>query len=229
MRHARFSGTRHRHATVVALAALMFGALSACGSGAMGTQSADKQAASAPTTAASNPAAADAAAPSDTPADKTDWPLVPLTQADVQLYLSVMRAAAERVRHPTAEDIAAPGLVKSAELKMQQGHAEQVTAAEDKAIDLAGTLQGHADDLIVEGRHIDAQKYSHIVDRVEEAIVPPQFDFVADGDPSSTPYVPTAHDRAVEATKNANIKLLAPYRDEIRALQATVRDTTPRP
>lgn len=229
MHHASVSGIRPRHATVALLVAVMLGALCACSNGPAGTQVAGTQATSAPAIVATDSPQSDSGSLSDAPEDKTDWPLVPLTQADVQLYLSVMRAAAERVQHPTAEDIAAPGLVNSVELKMQQGHAEQVTAAEDKAIDLADTLQGHADDLIVEGRHIDAQKYSHIVDRVEEAIVPPQFDFVADGDPSSTPYVPTAHDRAVEATKNANIKLLAPYRDEIRALQATVRDTTPRP
>lgn len=160
---------------------------------------------------------------------KADWDLIPLTQADVQLYLGVMRAAADRLRHPSATDLAAPRLARAAEFKMQQGHPEQVTSAEIEAIDLAGTLQGYADNLVVASRHIDAERYSHVVDRVEDAVVPPQFDFQADGDNDmGSHYVPTAHDRAVEATRNANIKLLAPYRDEIRSLQTLVRDSTPR-
>lgn len=213
----------HR-ATLMLSTTLMLGLLGGCGHGS----------AAAPATATPTHAIASTSAASGTddqpPASRNpiDWYLVPLTPADVQLYLSVMRAAAERVRHPTAADIAAPKLIESAEAKMQRGHPEAVTAEEDAAIDLAGTLQGQADQLIVAQRHIDVERYGHVVDRVEDAVVPPGMDFVADGDPSSTPYVPTTHDRAVEATRNANIKLLAPYRNEIRALQTVVRDTSPK-
>jgi hypothetical protein len=170
-------------------------------------------------------AAADASATSTT----TDAALVPLTTDDVQLYLDVMRAAAERLRHPPAADLAARELAKQAEAKMQQGHPEQVTSAELEAIDTTGDLQGHADRLVVAERHIDNQRYERIVDRVEDAVVPPQFDFTGDGDPGDGhPYVPTAHDRAVAAAHDANVKFLAPHRDEIRALQTVVRDMQPK-
>lgn len=203
------------YVVTAALTVLLFGALGSCGDAPLPSEAAHTRAIP--------------AAMADTLVAKIDWQRVPLTQADVQLYLDVMRAAAERLRHPSAADLAAPKLAKAAAAKMQQGHPERVTTAEDQAIDLAGTLQGHADDLIVADRHIDAERYSHIVDRVEDAVVPPQFDIGADGgEPLSTPYVPTARDRAVAATRAANIKLLAPHRKEIRALQSVVRDTTPK-
>lgn len=206
-------------ATMASIVLLAF-TLTSCGQAATPGQ----DAASTPTAKAD----INADANTNTP-DKPDWPLVPLTDADVKLYLEVMRAAADRLRHPPASDLAAPKLAEAAEAKVQSGHPESVTAVESQAIELVGTLQGHADDLIVADRHIDAERYSHIVDRVEDAVVPPQFDINADGgEPLATPYVPTAHDRAVEATRNANIKLLAPHRSEIRALQSVVRDMTPK-
>lgn len=215
---------RHtRQPMMLALLTFFVAALSGCGH-----DSANAQPAGTSAVAATDATAADPGTSPNATA-KADWDLIPLTQADVQLYLGVMRAAAARLRHPSATDLAAPRLAKAAELKMQQGHPEQITNAEIEAIDLAGTLQGYADNLVVASRHIDAERYSHVVDRVEDAVVPPQFDFQADGDNDmGTHYVPTAHDRAVEATRNANIKLLAPHRSEILALQAVVRDMTPR-
>lgn len=46
-------------------------------------------------------------------APQVDESLMPLSPDDIQLYLTVMRAAAERVRHPTPEDLAAIQQVKT--------------------------------------------------------------------------------------------------------------------
>jgi hypothetical protein len=225
MHHASLPAIRPRHARAVLLMTLALGALCGCSHGTTSIQASES-----PTIATSGSAASASATPTAAPANKTDWELVPLTPADVQLYLGVMRAAAERLRHPPASDSQLPRLTAAGEAKLQQGRGAELTQAESDAIDLAGTLQGHADDLTVAQQHIDPERYEHIVDRLEDAVVPPQFDFVADGDPGdAVAYVPTAHDRAVEAVKTANIKLLAPYRDEIRSLQTVVRNMTPRP
>lgn len=56
------------------------------------------------------------AATADTNGGNTgDEMLTPLTADDIQLYLSVMRAAAERVQHPSPEDLAALQQFKSHE------------------------------------------------------------------------------------------------------------------
>lgn len=219
----RYTQATQRHA-IGALIVLSGLALAGCGD-----ESATPATADTPVIATANAAENDTAAPSSAETRTTDWALVPLTQGDIQLYLSVMRAAADRVRHPPASDLAALALEQSAMKKMQDGHPEQITQAEVDVEDLTTELDGHVDDLIVADRHLDADRYARIVDRVEDAVVPPQEDFVGDGDPSTTPYIPTAHERAIEAAHAANVKTLAPFRKEIRALEAVVRDASREP
>lgn len=177
-----------------------------------------------PGSARADGAAALAAAPgADAAPTPSDGYLVPLTRDDVRLYLDVMRAAAARVRHPTADDMAALQLEQSSMEKMRRNVPEQITQAEIDAEDRTTALHGHVDELIAAERHLDADHYAHIVDRVEDVVVPPPFDVDGQGDRSTTPYVPTPHARAVDAARAVNRKLLAPWRDEIRALETVVR------
>lgn len=196
--------------------------------------------------------------------------LTPLSPDDIQLYLRVMRAAAERVRHPTAADRAAlqhkrqwntstdasvPKLEAAAEASQANNMAtmQKIMAAVNKGdytsaqaaaatanahqtvppptiaeppadIQLAWSLDGHADDIIVAAQHIDTDRYARIVDVIEYIVVPPQDDFIADGGGTiGTPCIPTAQSRAIDAAEARQRTLLQPYRDQIRALEAVVR------
>ncbi len=101
----------------------------------------------------------------------------PLTQADINLYLTVMRAAAERVHHPTAADLAAiqraktdeaaqnkaaaankPVMAKinaamqASQAAFQHGdpdaaRAAQATVGKEMALVQTPTIDEHADDL----------------------------------------------------------------------------------
>jgi hypothetical protein len=147
-----------------------------------------------------------------------------LKPADVALYLQTMRAAANRVRHPTREDT---DLLQRANADLASTNAGKVDLNPDfDALDRAMYLHGGmTDDLIVEEKHLDRDSYDRIVRAVEDAVPGPNNDY-ADGGGLSTTYVPTAAERAKEAILAANRKMLAPDIKEIHELEAVVRKTT---
>jgi hypothetical protein len=147
-----------------------------------------------------------------------------LKPADVALYLQTMRAAADRIRHPTKEDT---DLLQRAKADLASTSAGKVDLDPDfDALDRAMYLHGGmTDDLIVEEKHLDLDSYDRVVRAVEDAVPGPN-EAYGDGGGLSTPYVPTAEERAQEAILAANRKMLAPDIKEIHELEAVARKTT---
>lgn len=114
--------TRSRCGT--ALAIVLIAALTGCGCGGDSAQAAGTPIAA---VAAAAPSAADSNTKPSGDTDQTsaapaaDPQLTPLTGDDIEFYLDVMRAAAERVRHPTAQDLEA--------LRQQQAFADNANSA----------------------------------------------------------------------------------------------------
>ena len=213
------------------LLTLCIGSMNACGHASSDTSNTMPVIAVAnPGTTAEQTADAGRAAPpsSDDSAmddNSGDPQLTPRSTADVQLYLTVMRAAAERVRHPTADDFAAQ---KRWQTVIANAHGSVVAptdadlAADDRVLMLNS---GQTDILIVRERHLDEDRYSRIVDDIEEALPTPgtAVPGCPRGDCTDVSPVPTAQDRLYAAAVARNRELLAPYRTEINSLETVVR------
>ncbi|GEM_PF-4110355 len=206
-----------------------------------------------------------------------DPQLTPLSKDDIEFYLDVMRAAAERVQHPTAHDLdalrrqqafasnaeaaaqsnaAQEASVEAALAKaqaamtaaMQSGDEAKIQAAaaqQQQALQTAtGAIQavampdsttmnlalnlsnGQADRQIVEERHLDSKRYERVASVIDEILVPPGTP-MADCGGSGCGDAPDAaelqREQAHAAGVARNRKLLLPYVNEIRPLQAVVR------
>ena len=148
----------------------------------------------------------------------------PLSASDVALYLKVMHAAADRLHHPTPEDRDLLRRAKISVAAVQETEPGHVRIPDFAALNRSMALNGGtADDLIVQEQHLDRARYDRVVHAVEDAVPSPTEAIGDGGGMSSKPYVPTAQDRAAAALKAQNQKTLAPYRAEIRALEADVR------
>ena len=94
----------------------------------------------------------------------------PLSGSDLDLYLSVMRQAADRVQHPTAEDkrvlAEADALTKNA----NSGGPVMLTEEQSEDIARAITLRTQMDEIVAGGRHLDTDRYDAIRDRIEEEV-----------------------------------------------------------
>lgn len=216
------------------LLTLCIGSMNACGHASSDTSTTMPVIAAAnPGTTAEQTADAGGAAPpssSDSAMDDNsgDPQLTPLSAADVQLYLTVMRAAAERVRHPTADDFAAQKRAQAWQTAIANAHGSVVAptdadlAANDRVLMLNS---GQTDILIVLERHLDEDRYSRIADDIEEALPTPGTAVLGcpRGDCTDASPVPAAQDRLYDAAVVRNRKLLAPYRTEINSLETVVR------
>jgi len=142
----------------------------------------------------------------------------PLTEADIQFYLSVMRAAADRLDHPTPADRAA--LAKLEALNNgASGVDPAVIAQSSDELDLAMELKNAADDRIVRERHLDDDRYQKIKSRIEDAGAPK----VGDGGESNpASYTPTQ--RAAMAQISNDSIAIASHAKEIAALINRVRN-----
>ena len=143
-----------------------------------------------------------------------------LTQTDVELYLSVMRAAAGRVRNPNAEDTqtlaqarqivsaAANGRVPSSSDASTLQHASQICLAMDQIV--ARELQ------------IDPANYTAIADAIETVVPNPDLPAPQQQLGELPPRSPL--ERRLAEVDAANQVFLAPYRGEIQSLLAVVRN-----
>lgn len=152
---------------------------------------------------------------------------VPLRADDIQLYLSVMRAAAERTRHPTKRDMDAiqttkawSAIVDSASRKQASPPAPLDEAMIERSSNLTGQM---ADVQVASERGIDLARYQEIRDTIEAIAAPPRAEAgtcVRAGCRSSR----TAGGSEAQAlTLARDRRLLEPRLAEIRALQAIVR------
>jgi hypothetical protein len=144
----------------------------------------------------------------------------PLTQSDVGLYLKVMRAAAERVRNPIADDTqtlaqarqiisaAAKGRVPSSSDASTLQHASQICLAMDQ--------------IVVRELQVDPANYTAIADAIE-AVVPSPFPTAPQKKSGELP-PRSPLERHLAEVDAANQNFLVPYRDEIQSLLTVVRN-----
>lgn len=125
MRHASRSAIPPRHACIVVLTSLALCALAACGHSNPGTVAAGTAQPATMQPPTMQGATPGASATPDAPAFECDS-RAPLSADDIDLYLSVMRAATAVVQHPTAADLAERQRVKA------EGVANAKAAAADQ-------------------------------------------------------------------------------------------------
>jgi hypothetical protein len=170
-----------------------------------------------------NSAPSTPATPPELPLEQqTEQKLDPLTREDVELYLKVMRAAAERVENPLASDQAALDGAK----RILAGRAwGRVPTPEDvKTLELATLVALYMDQIVAEEMKLDGRTYRGIVEAVE-AVMPSPALAVASGasaPASGTPRTPI--EARLNAVNAVNLKFLMPYREEIQKLIAVVRN-----
>jgi hypothetical protein len=162
------------------------------------------------------------AKPAEAPIEvQTEQKLDPLTTEDVQLYLKVMRAAAERVRNPAPADKAA---IEGASKILGAGAAGRVPTQEDvKTLARANLVALSMDQIVAEDLKVDLKMYRGIAEAVEAA-VPSQAAASTQAPPAAPSHEPTPLEERLRSAKAANEKFLAPYRDEIRKLLPVVRN-----
>jgi hypothetical protein len=149
--------------------------------------------------------------------------LDPLTPKDVELYLKVMRAAAERVKNPTPEDQTA--LADAKKILAGRSSGRIPTPNDVKTLERANLVAISMDQIVAEEMKLDARTYRGIVEAIE-AVVPNPALGPAPGD-GATP-VPdqplTPLEKRLKIVNAENEKFLTPYREEIQKLIAIVRN-----
>jgi hypothetical protein len=178
-------------------------------------------------TAASGSAANSPASPgpalTEPPFDQQiEQKLDPLTKDDVELYLKVMRAAAERVKHPTPADQVA--LEDAKKILGASGSGHVPTRDDAKALDRANLVALSMDQIVAEEMKLDARDYRGIAEAIE-AVVPGPTGSARPGTNSvSTPtHSLSPLERRLRDVNAANAMFLAPYRVEIGSLITIVR------
>ena len=178
----------------------------------------DKEAASPAQSGSAKTSASEDTNLAEPPLDQqTEQKLDPLTKEDVELYLKVMRAAAERVKHlPPADQAALDGARKI----LASSTSGRVPTKEDvKTLERANLVAVSIDQIIAEEMKVDGRMYRGIAEAVE-SVVP-------NSTPAATPAAgrtPSPLEKRLLDVNAANEKFLAPYRDEIQQFLSIVRD-----
>lgn len=154
---------------------------------------------------------------------------------DLRLYLDVMRAAAERVRHPPIADATAVRAAQAWSVRMDAAsalHAIPPAPLGEATLERAANLEGHmADVQVASERGIDIARYRWIRDTIEAIATQPPTGAVAscdrDGACTATgAAIPAAQVVSREALTSATVRnrrLVSADRAEIRSLAAVVR------
>jgi hypothetical protein len=196
----------------IALCAVIF--FAGCGKKEAGPLSEGGE--TAPTVSGAKPAEA-------TLEQQTEQKLDPLTKDDVDLYLKVMRAAAERVKNPLAEDKAA--LDGASKVLASSAAGRVPTRDEVKTLERANLVALSMDQIIAEQMKLDGRTYRGIAEAVETAVPNPALAVTSHNgalpasDDTSTPL-----EKHLNDAHAANEKFLMPYRAEIQKLIAIVRN-----
>lgn len=198
------------------LAILLCTAASSCGCGQKETTLLSEGAEDAPASAGAMPA--------ELPLDQqTEQKLAPLTKEDLELYLKVMRAAAERAKHLTPADQAALDGAKRILAGSASGRAP--TRDDVKTLDRANLVAMAMDQVVAEEMKLDGRTYRGIVEAIE-SVVPNRASGAASGDGGAPApdHTLTPLEKRLGDVNAANEKFLAPYREEIQQLMAVVRN-----
>ena len=175
------------------------------------------------------------AKPGELPLEQqTDQKLDPLTKTDVDLYLNVMRAAARRVKYPTAPDQAA--LTDAKRILAGRASGRVPTPEDAKALERANQVAMGMDQIIAEEAKLDEKRYRGIAEAVE-VVVPNPLNKSGTADrggakPDRGPVTasPPKWGERVSLEKRLNdvnvlnAKFLEPYREEIQSLLSVVRN-----
>ena len=164
------------------------------------------------------------AKPAEAPIDvQTEQKLEPLTTEDVQLYLKVMRAAAERVKNPTPADKAA--LEGASKILGASASGRVPTQDEVKTLARANLVALSMDQIVAEDLKLDVKRYRGLAEAVESAVPNPALAVTsAKAMPAAPNQEPTPLEERLSSVKAANEKFLAPDRNEIERLLPMVRN-----
>lgn len=169
----------------------------------------------APLAATTPPHTTDAMVQADGSAQKP--PPLALHRADVQLYLGVMRSAAERVRHPSAADLASVHATDAWSAQMDAAarqHTRPPAPLAEATLERSANLSGHMADIeIASERGVDLAHYQRIRDTIET---------IAAWSPSGSGNTASPQPETASVITRDR-RLLAPDLPEIRALEAVVR------
>ncbi len=149
--------------------------------------------------------------------------LDPLTKEDVELYLKVMHAAAERVKNLTPADRTALDGAKGILAGSASGRVP--SPADVRTLAQANLVATSMDQIVAAEMKLDGRTYRGIVEAVE-AVVPNPAAGAASGD-GVAPHpdqAATPLETRLNDVNAANEKFLAPYREEIQKLIAVVRN-----
>jgi hypothetical protein len=164
------------------------------------------------------------AKPAELPLDQqTEQKLTPLTRDDIDLYLKIMRAAAERVQNPTPVDKAA---LDGAKKILDSGAAGRFPNPEGvKTLERANLVAIYMDQIVAEEMKVDGRTYRGIVEAVESVIPNPAVGKTSGDETAAAPdHAPTPLEKRLSDVNAANAKFLAPYREEIQNLIGVVRN-----
>jgi hypothetical protein len=171
-----------------------------------------------------NSAPSTPATPPELPLEQqTEQKLEPLSMEDVAHYLKVMRAAAERVKHPQASDQAA---LDGAKRILAGRAAGRIPTPEDvKTLERATLVALYMDQIVAEEIKLDGRTYRGIVEAVESDVPNPAAGSPPGGATAPAPELaPTPLESRLSAVNATNQKFLAPYREQIQKLIGVVRN-----
>src|SRR5258708_7451693 len=154
---------------------------------------------------------------------QTEQKLDPLTKDDVELYLKMMRAAAERVKSPAQADRAA---LEGARKILAGSASGRVPTQDDvKTLERADLVALSMDQIIADEMKLDGRTYRGIAEAVESAIQNPTLALTSGKGGKPVPdHAPTPLEERLSGANAANEKFLAPYRGEIQKLLPVVRN-----
>jgi hypothetical protein len=154
---------------------------------------------------------------------QTEQKLDPLTKQDVELYLKVMRAAADRVKASLPGDQAA---LEGARKIIERGASGKVPTTDDvKTLERANLVALSMDQIVAAEMKIDERAYRGIAEAVESVVsrsTPAAA--IADGGTPVPDHAQTPLEKRLSGVNAANKPFLAPYQGEIQRLIAVVRD-----
>jgi hypothetical protein len=154
---------------------------------------------------------------------QTEQQLDPLTKDDVELYLKVMRAAAERVKNPLPADKTA---LEGAKKILADSASGRVPTQNDvKTLERANLGALSIDQIVADEMKIDGRTYRGIAEAVESAVQNPALAVTSGKGGQPIPdHTPTPLEQRLRSVNAANEKFLAPYRGEIQKLLPVVHD-----
>jgi hypothetical protein len=154
---------------------------------------------------------------------QTEQKLDPLTKDDVELYLKIMSAAADRVKASPPGDKAA---LAGAQKILASGASGRVPSLDDvKTLERANLVALSMDQIVAEEMKIDGRAYRGIAEAVESVVPNPTLAVVSADRGTPVPNnAPTPLEKRLNDVNAANKKFLAPYQGEIQRLIAVVRN-----